>query len=134
MTCNREAKVAVLLYKLPYLEVIFLNTSYLSAFGFCKPIIYRPDVSYFKFFWRFCKTITYKQLKFWGASLHSEAAQKLKGRERLGWVSKNQRVNYRISALFVHFILFAPLNLLKFRKFPPPPIYCQPPPKLTKTR
>ena len=29
--------------KLPYLEVIFLETSYLSVFGLCIPIIYRPD-------------------------------------------------------------------------------------------
>ena len=29
--------------KLPYLEVTFLETSYLSVFGLCRPIIYRPD-------------------------------------------------------------------------------------------
>ena len=29
--------------KLPYLEVTFLETSYLIVLGFCRPIIYRPD-------------------------------------------------------------------------------------------
>ena len=29
--------------KLSYLEVTFLETSYLSVFGLCRPIIYRPD-------------------------------------------------------------------------------------------
>ena len=28
---------------LPYLEVTSLETSYLSVFGLCRPIIYRPD-------------------------------------------------------------------------------------------
>ena len=29
--------------KLPHLEGTSLKTSYLSAFGLCRPIIYRPD-------------------------------------------------------------------------------------------
>ena len=29
--------------KLPYLDVAFLETSYLSVLGLCRPIIYRPD-------------------------------------------------------------------------------------------
>ena len=29
--------------KLPYLEVTFLETSYLSVFELYRPIIYRPD-------------------------------------------------------------------------------------------
>ena len=29
--------------KLPHLEGTFLKTSYLSVFGLCRPIIYRPD-------------------------------------------------------------------------------------------
>ena len=29
--------------KLPYLELTFLETSYLSVFELCRPIIYRPD-------------------------------------------------------------------------------------------
>ena len=29
--------------KLPYLEVTFLETSYFSVLGLCRPIIYRPD-------------------------------------------------------------------------------------------
>ena len=28
---------------LPYLEVTFLETSYLSVLGLCRPMIYRPD-------------------------------------------------------------------------------------------
>ena len=29
--------------KLPYLEVVFLETSYFSILRLCRPIIYRPD-------------------------------------------------------------------------------------------
>ena len=29
--------------KWPYLEVTFLETSYFSVFGLCRPMIYRPD-------------------------------------------------------------------------------------------
>ena len=41
------------LAKLPYLEITFLETSYLSVFGLSRPIVYRPD-NYFEFFCRFC--------------------------------------------------------------------------------
>ena len=29
--------------KLPHLKSTFLETSYLSVFGLCRPMIYRPD-------------------------------------------------------------------------------------------
>ena len=40
-------------FKLPYLEVTFLETSYLCVFRLFRPIIYRPD-ELFHFFCRFC--------------------------------------------------------------------------------
>ena len=39
--------------KLPYLRITFLETSYLSVFGLCRPIIYSPD-DIFQIFCRFC--------------------------------------------------------------------------------
>ena len=39
--------------KLPYLEVTFSETSYLTIFGLSKPIIYRPD-EVFQIFCRSC--------------------------------------------------------------------------------
>ena len=37
--------------KLPYLANTFLETSYLSVFGLCGPIIYRPGALCQTFFW-----------------------------------------------------------------------------------
>ena len=35
--------------ELPYLEITFLETSYLRIFELCRPIIYRPDELFQKF-------------------------------------------------------------------------------------